>query len=441
MFDFLSEKFAGVLDWLKNKGILTESNINEAVKQIHDALTEADVPYDLVESFLKQVKEEVIGQKIDSKINPGHRMIKIVHDKLLDFLGGKNVVTPGAFQIPSIIMVMGLQGSGKTTTVAKIAYWIKKKAKQKGKKRKILLASIDFYRPAAVKQLQILAKSIDVDFYIPKSKSVLEAAIEINNHFKTNRYELLFLDTAGRLHLDKEMMDELLQINKNLKPKYKFLVLDSMTGQESLNVAKTFDEKIGFNSAILTKMDSDTRGGAAFAFKYALKKNISFVGVGERVEDLQPFIPERMASRILGMGDVLTLMEETIENTDRKESEGLAKKFMRGNFTLDDFASQLNMVNKVGSLQKIAKYLPNMGSVSDEQLQDGQLEMKKFKAIISSMNKKERIMPQVLDASRKRRIANGSGTNVQEINKLLQRFEQSKQFAKMFKKSKWFNFG
>jgi signal recognition particle subunit SRP54 len=440
MFDFLSKKFSGVLSWLNDKGRLTEKNIDDAVEQVQDALLEADVPYDLVQEFLNGIKQEVVGQEIQSSLRPGQKFVKIVHSKLLDFLGGKNALILNNFQFPSVVMVMGLQGSGKTTTIAKLANYVLKQTAKKGKSKKILLASVDFYRPAAVEQLKVLSDQVGVDFCQSDIENPLMAAKDIYSYFKKNGYHLLFLDTAGRLHIDENMMQELVNINKALSPKYKILVLDAMTGQESLNVAKEFENTLGFQTAILSKMDSDTRGGAAFAFRYALKKPISFVGSGEKIDDLESFVPERMASRILGMGDILTLIEQAEEKIDIKEQQDAAQKLMSGSFTLQDFADQMQMVSKVGSLQKIAKFLPGMGNVSPESLQKSQDEMKKFKAIIFSMTKKERILPQLLDASRKKRIAFGSGVLVQDVNILLQKFEQSKQFAKMFKKFKPFKF-
>ncbi len=441
MFEFLSQKFSGVLSWLKDRGRLTEDNVNQALQQVHDALLEADVPLEIVQQFLNNVKTEVLGQKIQTSLNPGQQFIKVVHEQLLAFLGGANAMTTVAFQIPSVIMVMGLQGSGKTTTVGKLARWVAHQAEQRGKKRRILLGSVDFYRPAAIDQLEILAKQLGIDFYRPTSTSVVQAAQELYNYFKTHHYELLFLDTAGRLHIDNTMMSELVEINAKLAPKHKFLVLDAMTGQESLKVAKAFNDAIGFDAAILTKMDSDTRGGAAFAFRYALKKPIAFVGSGEKLDDLENFIPERMATRILGMGDILTLIEKASENIDVKDQESITKKLMHGNFTLKDFADQLSMIDKLGSLQKITRYLPGMGSISPELMEKGQVEIKRFKAIISSMTAKEQSFPQLLDASRKKRIASGAGVAVQDINQLLQRFEQSKQFVKMVKnKGKFRNF-
>lgn len=434
MFSFLSQKFSGILGWLNNKGRLTQDNINEAVGNVRDALLEADVPLNIVDAFLQEVQNEVIGKKVISTLNPGQQFIKIVHDKLLEFLGGRSAISGVNFQIPSIVMVMGLQGSGKTTTVAKIAHATLEQAKQRGKKRHILLASVDFYRPAAVEQLSILAQKIGVDFYRAQATTPLQAAKEIYEYFKKNNYELLFLDTAGRLHIDQSMMTELVEINAKLAPKHKILVLDAMTGQESLQVAKAFDQTVGFDVAALTKMDSDTRGGAAFGFRYALKKPICWVGVGEKIEDLENFVPERMATRILGMGDMQTLIEKASEGISQESQDTIAKRLMDGSFTLKDFYEQLSMIDKVGSLQKISRYLPGSHTLSPEMMDKGQQEMKRFKAIINSMTNKEKIVPQILDASRKKRVAQGAGVNVQDINQLLQRFEQSKQFVKMFKK-------
>lgn len=433
MFDFLSEKFAGVLTWLKNRGRLTEENIQEALNQVKVALLDADVPYDIVDAFLNEVKEGIVGQKVQAALNPGQMLIKIVHEKLLSFLGGASA-SQITFQIPSVVLVMGLQGSGKTTSIAKLAKWVIKEAEKRGKKRRILLASVDFYRPAAVEQLKILAKQVGVDFYEAQSKNVIDATKEINNYFKKNLYEIMFLDTSGRLHIDANMMHELEEVHKIVTPKHKILVIDAMTGQESLKVAKAFNDSVGFDCAILSKLDSDTRGGAAFAFRYALKKPISFVGSGEKIEDLEPFIPERMATRILGMGDILTLIEKASETIEIENQEKIAKKFVDGSFTLQDFSEQLDLIDKMGSLNKITRYLPGMNQLSQEEMAKGQTEMKRFKAIIGSMTFKERIMPNILDGSRKQRIAKGAGVNVQDINQLLQRFEQSKQFVKMFRK-------
>jgi signal recognition particle subunit SRP54 len=438
MFDFLSQKFSGVLGWLKDRGRLTEENIDQAINQVKNALIEADVPLNVVNDFLDEIKADIIGKKVRKAINPGQQMIKVVHDKVLDFLGGKSAFTQISFQIPSVTMVMGLQGSGKTTTIAKVAKMVLKHAKKRGKQRKILLASVDFYRPAAVEQLFILSKEVGVDFYKAKSTDPIEASGEIYLYFKKNGYELLFLDTAGRIHIDKQMMEELKIMDKKLSPKHKLLVLDAMTGQESLSVAQSFNESVGFDSAILSKMDSDTRGGAAFAFRYVIKKPINFVGSGEKTDDLESFFPERMTSRILGMGDIMTLIEKADENINKNKQEQMTKKLLSGQFSLKDFLDQMGVIDKLGSLQKIARYLPGMGSISHETLEKGQVEIKQFKAIISSMNKKEQLIPSIIDGSRKKRIANGSGVSIQDVNKLLSRFDQSKKFIKMFGKNNSF---
>lgn len=434
MFDFLSQKFAGVLGWLKDRGRLTEDNIAQALSQVRDALLEADVPHDIVDIFLKQISDEIIGSKLQQALNPGQQLIKIVHERLLAFLGSADAMAGASFQIPSIIMVMGLQGSGKTTTIAKLAHWVMQQAKNRGKKRRVLCASVDFYRPAAIDQLEVLARQVGIDFYRAQSNDVKAAAKEIQIYFKNNSYEMLFLDTAGRLHIDQSMMQELADVTTKLAPKHKILVLDSMTGQESLNVARSFNQEIGFDAAILTKMDSDTRGGAAFAFRFALKKPIMFVGAGEKIQDLESFIPERMATRILGMGDMLTLIEKATENVAEKDQESMTRKFMDGSFTLKDFADQIDMIDKIGSLQKISRYLPGMQAVSPEVMEKGQQEMRRFKAIIGSMTPRERIFPATLDGSRKKRIALGAGVQVQDVNQLLARYEQSKQLAKLLKK-------
>ena len=435
MFDFLSQKFSGVFQWLKGKSSLSPQDVEKALGQIKEALLDADVPLNVVQDFLTTVQQQITGLALHQKLNPGEQVIKAVYDKMLEFLSG-GIKSPEAisFAIPSVTLVMGLQGSGKTTTSAKLAHWVIKEAQKRGKNRKILLASVDFYRPAAIDQLETLAKQINVDFYRAQSTSVTHAASEIAAYAKTNLYELLFLDTAGRLHIDDQMMIELKEIVRRTEPKQKILVLDAMTGQESLKVAQSFDAAIGFNGAILTKMDSETRSGAAFAFRYVLKKPIYFVGAGEKVNDLESFIPDRIASRILGMGDLMSLIERANETSSPKSQEDAANRFMSGNFSLEDFAQQISFINNLGPLQKIMQYLPGMPNLPADAVEKGQVEMKRFKAIIESMTPKERRLPQILDASRKSRIAKGSGTIVQEINQLLQKFEQSKQFAKMFKK-------
>jgi signal recognition particle subunit SRP54 len=440
MFDFLSEKFSSIFSSLTGQKVLTEANIDQALHKVKDSLLEADVSYNLVNTFVEDVKREVIGTKVMKSIKPGEMFIKTVSDKLLVFLGGEYVQKSFTFQIPSTIMVMGLQGSGKTTTIAKLAHFIHKQAEQRGKKRKILLASVDFYRPAAIDQLEILAQQVGADFYRSTLTNPLDAAADIQREFKMKGYEHLIFDTAGRLHIDDVMMDELQKVKKIINPKYSYIVLDAMTGQESLQVAETFEKKIGFDYAILSKMDSDARGGAAFSFRYALKKPILFMGTGEKIDNLELFRPERIAKRILGMGDILTLVENAQEKIKQSEQDDIERSFRSGNITLNDFLKQMQMIVKLGSLSSIMQFMPGMSGagISQESMNQGDKEIKLFSSIIRSMTIKERLTPSILNDSRKKRIAQGAGVTIEEINKLLQKFEQSKHFVKMIKNKKLF---
>lgn len=435
MFDFLSKKFSSVFSYITGQHKLTEKNIDDTLLNVEDTLLQADVPYEVVKDFIAEVKQEVIGKKVFASLKPSELLMKIVHDKILKFLGGASDLE-FSFAIPSVIMVMGLQGAGKTTTIAKLVNYLKEQAKKKGKSRKIMVASVDFYRPAAIDQLEILANQTGAIFYRSNLSDVVAAAGDIYKKYQQESCDYLLLDTAGRLHIDNQMIEELQKIDKLIKPKYKIIVIDSMVGQESLAVARSFDEKVGFNGAILTKVDSDTRGGVAFAFRYSILKPILFVATGEKIPDLESFKPDRMANRIIGAGDIVTLIEKAEEKIKQDEQENLYKSIKQGKMTLLDFESQLNMVSKIGSLSNIMKYMPSSGSlnVSPDMLQKGEIEMKKFKAIISSMTLKEKVFPKILDSSRKNRIAKGSGVAVADINNLLNRFEQSQQFMKVFKK-------
>ena len=440
MFDFLTDKFSNIFSALTGKNRLTDKNLSETLEKVKDSLLQADVPYELAITFIEDVKKDVLGQKVFASMNPSEQFVKVVHDRLLSFLGGENLQESFVFQIPSVIMVMGLQGSGKTTTIAKLAYLIKKQAEKHGKTRKILFASVDFYRPAAIDQLEILSKQVCVDFYRSTKTDIRSATLDIMTYYKEHGYDHLLFDTAGRLHVDESMMNELQLITATLRPKYKFIVLDAMTGQESLLVAKTFQDSIGFDFAILSKMDSDARGGAAFSFRYSLKKPILFIGVGEKLENLEKFCPQRIARLMLGMGDILTLVENAQSMIKKSEQDRVEKSIMSGNITLEDFEKQLAMVSNLGSLSGIMRFMPKIGGmkVSQEDLQKGEKEMKLFRAIISSMTKKERLNPEILDGSRKKRIAKGAGVDVSFVNLLIQRFEQSKQFVKLLKKNRFF---
>lgn len=436
MFDFLSHKIASVFSGLSRNSTISEENIKQTLEQIHDSLLEADVPFDVVTSFIDTIKKEIIGKKVIGSLKPGEHLVKVVHDSLLSFFGGKQAVE-FSFQLPAVVMVMGLQGSGKTTTIAKLAHYVQKQAHRRGKKRSILMASVDFYRPAAVDQLEQLSTQVNASFYRARSTNPVEAAQEIYNEYKNNGHELLFLDTAGRLHIDNQMLQELRDIDTLLNPRYKILVLDAMTGQESLTVAKAFDAHVGFGNAILTKMDSDTRGGAAFSFRYILKKPIIFVGTGEKIDNLEQFYPERAVNRILGMGDLQTLFEHAEEKIKESDQQSMQKAMLSGHMTLDDFAQQMDMMNKLGSLSNIMKYMPGMGDVrfSQEDLHKGEKDLKRFRSIIYSMTSKERTNPSILDDSRKKRVALGAGVQIADVDTLIQRFEQAQQYVKLLKKS------
>lgn len=436
MFDFLSRKITSVFSGLSRNTVISEENIKQALDQVTDALLEADVPFDVMQAFVESVKKEVVGKKVIGSLKPGEHLVKVVHDTLLSFFGGKQAVE-FSFQLPAVVMVMGLQGSGKTTTIAKLAHYVQKQAGRRGKKRSILMASIDFYRPAAIDQLEQLSGQVQASFYRARNTDPVAAAREIYAEYKNNGYELLFLDTAGRLHLDNQMLQELREVDAQLSPRYKILVLDAMTGQESLAVARAFETSVGFVSAILTKMDSDTRGGAAFSFRYILKKPIIFVGVGEKVDNLEQFYPERAVSRILGMGDLQTLFEHAEDKIKESEQASMQQVMLSGNMTLDDFARQMDMMNKLGSLSTIMKYMPGMGDVrlSQEDLHKGEGDLKKFRSIINSMTVKERMTPSILNDSRKKRVALGAGVRVSDVDTLIQRFEQAQQYVKLLKKS------
>lgn len=435
MFDFLSQKFSSIFESLTGKTIINGDTIDTVLAQVKEALLHADVTYSVAEDFCGFVKKGLENKRNTGGLKADEYITKVVYEQLAAFLGNETSVS-FAFQFPSVVLVMGLQGSGKTTTVGKLAHMVVQEARVKNKQRAVLVGSVDFYRPAAIDQLEIVAEQAGASFYRAKSGDPVVAAEEIYHVYKNGRFELLLLDTAGRLHVDERMLLELKKIEQLLSPRYKILVLDAMTGQESLRVAKTFDEQIGFNGAILTKMDSDARGGAAFAFRYALKKPIFFAGFGEKIEDLQKFHPDRIAQRMLNFGDITTFLEKAEEKIKKAEQDQAYNAFMSGSLTLDDFAKQMEMMSRIGSLSQLAQYIPGLGkSITQEQLQSGEREMKRFRAIISSMTLMERRNASLIDSSRKKRIALGSGVKEEDITLLLQRFEEAKQYVKMLKKS------
>jgi signal recognition particle subunit SRP54 len=434
MFDYFSQKFTSLFSRLSGSKKLSAEAIEQFLGTIRDALLEADVPYNVAQQFVHDIEQEVVGETLVGALKADEFMMNVVREKLLAFLGGKADEKSFVFKVPATIVMMGLQGSGKTTTVGKIAHY-SRKIQSAHKSIKILVASVDFYRPAAVDQLEIVAKNAGVDFYRAQAADVINATLEIKNYAATNNYDLLIVDTAGRLHVDVGLLDELKKIYAVLVPQYSFLVLDAMTGQESLKVAKAFQEVINFTGAIITKLDSDARGGVAFSFRYVIKKPILFVGSGEKVADLEPFRPERMVNRMLGGGDLVTLAERAQEKIKQHEQEEMEKALKTGTITLEDFARQMDMIGRLGSLSQVARYIPGFSgaNISAEMLEKGEVEMRKFRAILSSMTRKERLMPKILNASRKQRIAKGSGVEVAAVNNLLRRFDESVRMLRTMK--------
>ena len=430
-FDNLSDRFQGVFKKLRKETTITEDNIDAALKEIRVALLESDVNFKVVKSFVNSVKEKALDTKVIKNVNPGDQMIKICHDELEELLGKDNA--PVDFKKkPTIIMMVGLQGSGKTTTSGKLAYLAKKKY---GKK--VLLAGLDVYRPAAIEQLSTLAKSIDTDFFeMGTSVSPVEVAKKAKERCLEEGYDVLILDTAGRLQIDEVLMKELVDIEETVNPDEVLLLVDSMAGQEAVNVANSFNSQIKLTGLIMSKLDGDAKGGAALSIKYMTGLPIKFAGVGEKIDELDIFYPDRMADRILGMGDVISLVEKAKEEIDEKEAEREAKKMMSGNFTLNDMLKQMKMANRLGSLSKLAAMIPGMPKISDEQQAQAKKEMKTFEAIILSMTPYERNHPECLKNSRKVRIANGSGTTNADVNKVLKKFEQSKEMMKQLKNFK-----
>jgi signal recognition particle subunit SRP54 len=428
MFDTLSEKLEGVFKTLRGHGKLTEQNIKDSLKEVRRALLEADVNFKVVKQFVANVEAKASGQETLRSISPGEQVVKVVHDELIAVLGGQN--TPISFRsTPGKLLLCGLQGSGKTTLCAKIALHYKKK------NTRPLMVAADIYRPAAVKQLQVLGKQIDVPvFYVDKKPpQICEDAVE---YARANNLHPVIFDTAGRLHIDTELMDELKNIKSKINPDEILLVADAMTGQDAVNVATQFNETLDLTGVVLTKLDGDARGGAALSIRQVTGKPLKLVSVGEKLSDLEVFYPERMASRILGMGDIVSLVEKAQETIDVKEAEKLEKKLRKDTLTLEDFYQQLQQLKKMGSLESILKMIPGVSSaIRDVQIDESS--MKRVEAIILSMTPDERSKPTILNGSRRARIAAGSGTSVQEVNRLLRQFEQMQKMIKQMRGGKF----
>ena len=431
-FESLTEKFSNIVKKIKGQSRLTEDNMDEVLKEVKIALLEADVNYKVVKDFINDVKEKAIGEKVFSELHPSEMVIKIVRDELVELLGSDNTKLEYAKRNPTIILLVGLQGSGKTTTAAKLANLMKTK---EGKK--VLLAACDVYRPAAIDQLEQLAKQIDVDVYIDRNS---ENPVEISNKAlekaKYDNYDVLLVDTAGRLQIDEDLMNELKEMKEKIQPNEILLLTDAMAGQDSVNVAKTFNEMLGITGVVMSKMDGDSRGGAALSIAKITGAPIKFIGVGEKVSDIDVFHADRAAERILGMGDVLTLIDKVQENIDEKEARRAMKKMEDGKFTLTDMLAQMKQVQKLGSFGGLLKLIPGMPKISDQQLASAESEMKKFETIINSMTPYEREHPEILKNSRKIRIARGSGKTTADVNRVLKKYEQSKMMMKQMKNMK-----
>ncbi|WP_088069411.1 signal recognition particle protein [Gottfriedia luciferensis] len=427
-FEGLADRLQKTLQKVRGKGKVSESDVKEMMREVRLALLEADVNFKVVKDFVKRVSERAVGQEVLQSLTPGQHVVKVVQEELTALMGGEQSKIAVANRPPTVIMMVGLQGAGKTTTTGKLANLLRKKYN-----RKPLLVAADIYRPAAIKQLQTLGKQLDLPvFSLGDQVSPVEIAKQAIQHAKDEHLDYVLIDTAGRLHIDEGLMEELDQIKELAKPEEIFLVVDAMTGQDAVNVAQSFNDQLGLTGVVLTKLDGDTRGGAALSIRAVTNTPIKFVGLGEKLDAIEPFHPERMASRILGMGDVLTLIEKAQESVDQEKAKEMEQKLRNASFTLDDFLDQLSQVKKMGPLGDILKMMPGANKIkglNDLQIDDKQIAH--VEAIIQSMTKQEKLTPDIINSSRRKRIAKGSGRPVQEINRLLKQFEEMKKMMKM----------
>lgn len=431
MFESLSDRLQSAIHKMKGYGKITEDNINEVLKEIRLSLLEADVNYKVVKEFTNTVKEKALGQEVQTSINPGDLFVKIVNDELTELLGG-DVVPLNMKGSPAILMLVGLQGSGKTTTIGKLANFLRKKHSKKP-----LLVACDVYRPAAIDQLKQLGKQLNIEVYEEGKQDPVEICRHALSYALENHYDYVLIDTAGRLHIDEELMDELSKINQAVHPNEILLVIDSMMGQDAINVITGFHECLPLTGVILTKLDGDTRGGVALSVRHLTNVPIKFIGISEKLDGLTSFDPERMAGRILGMGDVVSLVEKAQEAIDEKEAERTAKKMQSGKFDLEDFLSSLKQIRRMGPLESLIKLIPGASKMGLNHIKIDPKQMDHIEAIVLSMTPQERRNPDIIKASRKTRIAKGSGTSVQEVNQLLKQFEQMKKMMKQFSNGKF----
>lgn len=430
MLDRISEKFGDIVRQLQGKNSITEKNIQDAVEEIKLALLEADVNLRVVRRFINRTVEEVKGEAVLKAVNPGQQFVKLVYDKMVEFLGDeRQELELKGPDTQSVLLMMGLQGSGKTTTSAKLANQLKKEG------RKPLLVAADLVRPAAVKQLQVLGEQIDIEVYAEDIKDPVKVVKNALSYAKKGLFDTVIVDTTGRLHLDEKMMEEITRIHKAAKPVESLFVADAMTGQDAVKIAKEFNEKVGITGVILSKFDSDTRGGAAMSLKTVTKTPLKYIGVGEKMDDIEPFFPDRIASRILGMGDVVSFVEKAQESIDEEEAEKLQKKMAGGSFTLEDYLESFARMKKMGSMESLLEMIPGAkGQISEDDIDQG--EINREEAIILSMTPQERRNHRIIGPSRKKRIAKGSGTSVFHVNRLLKKFEKMRLMMKKVAKNK-----
>ena len=426
MFSNLQDKLAEAFKKFKNKGKLTEADVREGMREVKLALLEADVNFKVVREFIGRTTERAVGADVLESLLPAQQIVKIVNEELVSIMGGecsKLTISP---KPPTVVVMVGLQGSGKTTHSAKLASYYK------GQGKHPMLVACDVYRPAAIDQLRVVGSKIDVPVFERGTQSPVKTAEEAVRYAERNAYDMVFIDTAGRLHVDNELMEELLSIKKAVSPTEIILVVDAMTGQDAVNVASSFDEWLDITGVLLSKLDGDTRGGAALSIRYVTGKPIKFVGTGERLDALEPFYPDRMASRILGMGDILSLIEKAQADFDEKKAVELERKIRENSFTLSDFLEQLRQIKKMGSIENILSMLPGVkaGALKNEQIDESA--MARTEAIILSMTEREREHPNIINGSRRRRIASGSGTSVEEVNRLMRQYEQMNKMMKQF---------
>ncbi len=429
IFSSLSDKFNHIFSKLTKRGRLTELEIKEAMREVRIALLEADVNYMVAKDFVKNVSEKAVGDEVLKSLTPAQQVIKIVRDELTNLMSSPNQKLAVSPAPPTVIMMCGLQGAGKTTMCGKMAAHLKKSGK------KILLVACDIYRPAAINQLQVVGKQANVEVFEKGTQNPVKTAKHAVEHAKKQGFDTVIIDTAGRLHINEELMKELQDVKKEVSPTEILLVVDAMTGQDAVTVAESFNKDLDITGVILTKLDGDTRGGAALSIKAITQKPIKFTGVGEKIGDIEPFYPDRIASRILGMGDVLTLIEKAQEAVSEEEAKVLEKKLRENSFTFDDYLAQIESMKKMGSIKDILGMIPGVGSkIKNLDIDEGQILVNK--AIIQSMTPQERRNPEIIKASRRQRIAKGSGTSVQQVNMLLKQFEQSKEMMKQLKSGK-----